>query len=68
VVLAAEPDDVLLDDALLDDVLLLLEPQPAASTATTATARTTPAVVRKYVLDTTFSSPTWESRRTVSQT
>jgi hypothetical protein len=60
-VLAVDPDDVLVDDAPLDDVLLLLEPQPATSTAITATARATPAVVRKYILDTTFSSPTRES-------
>ena len=59
-VLAAALDDVPLDDAPPDDVLLLLDPQPAASTAITATASATPTVVRKCVLDTTFSSPTVE--------
>jgi hypothetical protein len=65
VVLAAELDDVLAADVLVDE-LLLLDPQPAMSTATTATASPTAAVGRKCVLNTTFSSPALDLRRTVS--
>jgi hypothetical protein len=70
VVAAASLADAPLDGAPPDDVLLLLllEPQPAASTAITATARAMPTVVRTCLLDTTFSSPAFGIGRTVSRT
>jgi hypothetical protein len=70
VVAAASLADVPLDGAPPDEVLLLLllDPQPAASTAITATATAVPTVVRTCLLDTTFSSPAFGIGRTVSRT
>jgi hypothetical protein len=69
VVAAASLADVPLDGAPPDEVLLLLllDPQPAASTAITATATAVPTVVRTC-LDTTLSSPAFGIGRTVSRT
>jgi hypothetical protein len=52
--LAAILEDVPRDDVLLDGVLLLLAMPLAANRATPPTARATPTVARKCVLDTTF--------------